>query len=239
MDWQGMMEELTVVVVDDHPLFRQGVVKTISLEPGVKVVGEAANGKDALALIRSLRPAVAIVDINLPGMNGLQVTHQVNQEKLPTRIMLLTAYDDQDQIVHAAWAGAAAYCAKDVDPARFIAALGEVVAGKYVIQERIFGQKEFIHWLEEQMEQARHLYSEPGSPFHPLSEREMEVLNCVVKGKSNKEVAAALGISHQTVKNHVTSILRKFNVEDRTQAVVYALKHGWVTLRDQNKFSQE
>jgi DNA-binding NarL/FixJ family response regulator len=233
------MEELTVIVVDDHPLFRQGVVNTLSLEPGIKVVGEAANGEDALSLIRTLHPAIAVVDINLPGVNGLQVTHQVNQEKLLTRIMLLTAYDDHDQIVHAAWAGAAAYCAKDVDPSRLILALKEVAAGRYVIQDRVFNQKEFVHWLDEQMEQARHLYSEPGSPFHPLSDREMEVLSCVVKGKSNKEIAASLGISHQTVKNHVTSILRKFNVEDRTQAVVYALKHGWVSLNDQNKSVQE
>lgn len=233
------MEELTVIVVDDHPLFRQGVVNTLSLEPGIKVVGEAANGKDALALIRSLLPSLAIVDINLPGLNGLQVTHQVVQEKLSTRVVLLTAYDDQDQIIHAAWAGAAAYCAKDVEPTRFIAALKEVAVGRYVIQDRILTQKEFLAWLDEQMEQARHLYSEPGSPFHPLSDREMEVLSCVVMGKSNKEIAAFLGISHQTVKNHVTSILRKFNVEDRTQAVVYALKHGWVTLKDQNKSLEE
>jgi DNA-binding NarL/FixJ family response regulator len=233
------MEELTVVVVDDHPLFRQGVVNTLSLEPGIKVVGEAANGKDALSLIRTLHPAIAVVDINLPVVNGLQVTHQVNQEKLLTRIVLLTAYDDHDQIIHAAWAGASAYCAKDVDPARLISALKDVAGGRYVIQDRVFNQKEFVHWLDEQMEQARHLYSEPGSPFHPLSDREMEVLSCVVKGKSNKEIAASLGISHQTVKNHVTSILRKFNVEDRTQAVVYALKHGWVTLKDQNTSVQE
>jgi DNA-binding NarL/FixJ family response regulator len=84
------------------------------------------------------------------------------------------------------------------------------------------------------MEGARRSYSEPGSPFHPLSDREMEVLSCVVRGMSNKEIANILGISHQTVKNHVTAILRKFGVEDRTQAVVYALKRGWVTLKDTN-----
>ena len=89
------------------------------------------------------------------------------------------------------------------------------------------------------MEKARHIYSEPGSPFHPLSDREMEVLTCVVKGMSNKEIAASLGISHQTVKNHVTSILRKFGVEDRTQAVVYALKRGWVKILDKYSQAQE
>ena len=95
--------------------------------------------------------------------------------------------------------------------------------------------KEFEAWLGQKMEHARHMYSEPGSPFHPLSEREMEVLSCVVRGLSNKEIALELGISHQTVKNHITSILRKFGVEDRTQAVVYALKRGWVQLHDQDQ----
>ena len=93
--------------------------------------------------------------------------------------------------------------------------------------------------IEKQIEGARRSYSEPGSPFHPLSDREMEVLQCVVRGMSNKEIAGLLQISHQTVKNHVTSILRKFGVEDRTQAVVYALKHGWVQLNDTNVKSDD
>ncbi len=228
------MEEITIVVVDDHALFRQGVIDTISLEPGFTVVGQAGNGNDALALIRQLRPTIAVVDVNLPGMNGQQVTHKVVQEKIPTRIVLLTAYDDQDQILHAAWAGAAAYCAKDVNPAALLQTIRHVADGKFVIEGRVFSQKEFEFWLDEEMQKARHLYSEPGSPFHPLSEREMEVLTCVVRGLSNKEIASSLGISHQTVKNHVTSILRKFAVEDRTQAVVYALKHGWVKILDKD-----
>jgi DNA-binding NarL/FixJ family response regulator len=224
------MEKVTIVVVDDHPLFRQGVVNILSLESGFKVVGQADNGTKALSLIRALRPTIAVVDVNMPGTNGQQVTRKVVQEKLPTRIVLLTAYDDHEQIIHAAWAGAAAYCAKDIDPGQLVVAIKEVVDGKFVIQGRVFTRKEFSDWLEEEMEKARHLYSEPGSPFHPLSDREMEVLTCVVKGMSNKEIASSLGISHQTVKNHVTSILRKFGVEDRTQAVVYALKRGWVEL---------
>jgi DNA-binding NarL/FixJ family response regulator len=233
------MEEVTIVVVDDHPLFRQGVINTLSLEPGFKVIGQAENGTNALALIRSLHPCIAVVDINLPGMNGQQVTHRVVQEKLPTRIVLLTAYNDQEQIIHAAWAGAAAYCSKDVDPGQLVHAIREVVEGKIVIEGRVFTQSEFEYWLNDEMEKARHIYSEPGSPFHPLSDREMEVLTCVVKGMSNKEIAASLGISHQTVKNHVTSILRKFGVEDRTQAVVYALKRGWVKILDKYSQSQE
>ena len=233
------MEETTIVVVDDHPLFRQGVINTLSLEPGFKIIGQASNGADALTMIRSLHPNVAVVDINLPGMNGQQITHQVVQDKLSTRVVLLTAYDDQEQVIHAAWAGAAAYCAKEIDPARLVQIIKEVVKGKFVIEDRIFNKKEFERWLNDEMEKARHIYSEPGSPFHPLSEREVEVLTCVVKGMSNKEIASTLGISHQTVKNHVTSILRKFGVEDRTQAVVYALKRGWVKLYDKTSQSKE
>jgi DNA-binding NarL/FixJ family response regulator len=233
------MEEITIVVVDDHPLFRQGVINTLSLEAGYRIIGQASNGADALTMIRTLLPQVAVVDINLPGMNGQQITHLVVQEKLPTRIVLLTAYDDHEQIIHAAWAGAAAYCAKDIEPLRLVQTIKDVVNGKFVIEDRVFTQKEFEDWLNDEMEKARLLYSEPGSPFHPLSEREAEVLTCVVKGMSNKEIASSLGISHQTVKNHVTSILRKFGVEDRTQAVVYALKHGWVKLFDKSSIPQE
>ncbi len=226
------MEEITIVVVDDHALFRQGVVDTLSLEPGFKIVGQTSDGEEALMLIRTLRPNIAVMDINLPGMNGQQITHQVVQDKLPTRIVLLTAYDDHEQIVHAAWAGAAAYCAKDIDPSRLVQTVKEVVKGKFVIENHVFNKNEMDSWLKGETEVAQHLYSEPGSPLHPLSDRETEVLVCVVKGMSNKEIASSLGISHQTVKNHVTSILRKFGVEDRTQAVVFALKRGWVKLDD-------
>jgi len=233
------MNPITIVVVDDHPLFRQGVVNTLTLETDFKVVGQSSDGTDALKMIRDLHPDVAVLDINLPGMNGQQITHEVVQAKLPTRIVLLTAYDDNEQIIHAAWAGASAYCAKDVDPRHLIRTIRDVCDGKFVIGEQSFTKKEFERWLEGEMEKARHLYSEPGSPFHPLSDREMEVLAFVVKGLSNKEIATSLGISHQTVKNHVTSILRKFSVEDRTQAVVYALKRGWVKLYSDDKKPEE
>lgn len=224
------LQEITVLVVDDHPLFRQGVVDALSLEPGMLVVGQAADGTRALDLIRLLKPDVAVVDINLPGMNGQQVTHQITMEKIPTRVVLLTGYDDSDQTLHSVIAGAVAFCSKDIEPSVLSNVVRQVAGGKYVIGEMVFTRRRFNRWLDRQLETARRSYSEPGSPFHPLSDREMEVLELMLRGLSNKEIAAELGISHQTVKNHVTSILRKFNVDDRTQAVVYALKRGWVKL---------
>ncbi len=232
------MHEVTFVVVDDHPLFRQGVIDALLIEPRLKVVGESDSGEGALNLIRSILPDVAIVDVNLPGMNGQQVTHQIVAEKLPTRIILLTAYDDAEQVIHAALAGASAYCAKDILPEKLTQTVLDVAKGKYVIGDQVFQQDEFDSWLTSQINSAKRSYSEPGSPFHPLSDREMEVLICVVKGMSNKEIAALLGISHQTVKNHVTAILRKFGVEDRTQAVVYALRRGWVNLHSNDEIIQ-
>lgn len=232
------MNKITLLVVDDHPLFRQGVTDAVSLEPDMKVLGQASGGAQGLDLIRSLKPGVVLLDVNLPGMNGQQITHQVTQEKLPTRIVLMTGYDDIEQALHAAMAGAAAFCSKDVEPKALLRIIRDVAEGRFVFGATVMNEHELQGWIEQQVEGSRQSYSEPGSPFHPLSEREMEVLECVVQGLSNKEIASLLGISHQTVKNHVTSILRKFGVEDRTQAVVYALKHGWVQLRKSNLKSE-
>jgi DNA-binding NarL/FixJ family response regulator len=233
------MKEITLLVADDHPLFRQGVVDALSLEKDFRVLGQAANGEEAIDQIRSFKPMVAVLDVNMPVMNGQQVTHQVTADHLPTRVVLLTGYDDIEQAIHAVLAGAAGYCAKEIEPDVLARTIRAVSEGKFAIAGNIFNRRELDAWIDEQMEGARRSYSEPGSPFHPLSDREMEVLSCVVRGMSNKEIATLLGISHQTVKNHVTSILRKFSVEDRTQAVVYALKRGWVKLQDTAIKSQE
>ena len=233
------MKEITLVVADDHPLFRQGVVDALSLETDFHVVAQASNGEEAINQIRSLKPMIAVLDVNMPEMNGQQVTHQVTSDHLPTRVILLTGYDDIEQAIHAVLAGAAGYCAKEIEPEVLARTIRAVADGKFAVAGNIFNRRELDAWIDEQMEGARRSYSEPGSPFHPLSDREMEVLSCVVRGMSNKEIASMLGISHQTVKNHVTSILRKFSVEDRTQAVVYALKRGWVKLQDTAIKSQE
>ncbi len=228
------MNKITLLIIDDHPFFRQGVAGAVALESDMKVLGQASGGDEAVDLIRSMKPTIVLLDVNLPGINGQQITRQVTLEKLPTRVVLVTGYDDIDQALHAAVAGAAAYCAKEIEPKSLLSIIRDVADGKFVFGSQVMTGRELQGWIEDQIEGARRSYSEPGSPFHPLSDREMEVLVCVVKGMSNKGIAGLLGISHQTVKNHVTSILRKFGVEDRTQAVVYALKHGWVPLQDLN-----
>lgn len=228
------MDEITVVVVDDHPLFRQGVVETLSLEHDLEVIGEASNGEEAIAIIRALRPDVAVLDINLPGLNGQQLTRKIVTEKIATSVVLLTGYDDTEQAIHAMRAGASAYCSKDVLPDHLMNVIRSVGGGKFYIGENTYDADGIRRWIQEQTGQSPRSYSDPGEPFHPLSGREMEVLSCVTQGMSNKEIASMLGISHQTVKNHVTSILRKLGVEDRTQAAVYALRHGWVRLHEEN-----
>ncbi len=227
------MDKYKIAIVDDHPLFRQGVVDTISLEEDFEVVGEASNGNEALMLIRNKQPQVVILDVNLPGMNGLQVTRAVSDENLPTKVLLVTAYDDLEQIIHAMRSGAAAYCPKDIRPEELVEVVKHISDGKYVVSGTVLGERELNSWLEKHLEDELGAHRDPGEPLHPLSNREMEVLSYVTQGMSNKEIAALLGISYQTVKNHVTSILRKLSVDDRTQAAVYALRRGWFRLYDQ------
>lgn len=225
------MDTISILVIDDHPLFRQGVIDAISLESDIKVIGQASTGENAVETIRSLKPDIVLLDVNLPVMNGQQIAHQASSSKLQARIILMSGYDDIEQSLHAAMAGAAGYFAKEIEPRMLLRIIRDVAAGSFVFGGQTMSRRQLQKWIEDQIEAAPRPYSEPGSPFHPLSDREMQVLESVVTGLSNKEIAGLLGISHQTVKNHVTSILRKFGVEDRTQAVVYALQHGWVRLK--------
>lgn len=232
------MSEITVVIVDDHPLFRQGVVDTFSLEKDFKIIGETDDGDRALEIIRELRPQLAVLDVNLPGMNGQQITRHLRAERIPTRVVLLTAYDDIEQVIHSMRSGASAYCAKHIKPEELIKVARQVIDGKFIVGNDVFDEISLERWMEMRSVGALRSYSDPGDPFHPLSNREMEVLSLLTRGMSNKEIASLLGISHQTVKNHVTSILRKLGVEDRTQAAVYALRRGWVRLHDQEPDSE-
>ncbi|MFZ6028423.1 MAG: response regulator [Chloroflexota bacterium] len=233
------MDQITIIVVDDHPLFLQGVIDAISLSPDLAVIGQATDGDAALKVIRQFRPTVAIVDVNLPVINGQQVVRQVVSEKLSTRVVLLTAYDDPEQMVHSMRGGAAGYCSKDIQPEDLVQIVRRVAGGEYFVGDQIMDPSRLERWLVAQTESALRTYGDPGEPYYPLSAREMEVLAYVTKGMSNKEIAIALGISHQTVKNHVTAILRKLGVEDRTQAAIYALRRGWVRLKQSDMQSEE
>jgi two-component system response regulator DegU len=175
---------------------------------------------------------VIIMDINIPLLNGMQATRQIKEAHPHINIIMLTAYDDDEQIYHAIRTGASAYYPKDVSPDTLIDAIRQVSQGKYMADGQLMDQREIEKWLDEAFERFGGLMIDIDDKYRPLSPREMEILKLITRGLSNKEIAYTLGISHQTVKNHMTSILRKLDVEDRTQAAVFALRRGWVRLQD-------
>ncbi len=225
---------IRVMIVDDHPLFRAGLRRVLELEKDLVVEAEAADGKEALTKAKSVKPQVILMDVNLPGMNGLQVTRELRQDREAASIIVLTAYHDDEQMLHALRAGASAYFPKDVDPIQLVKAIHDAAQGNYVVNEQVLGKPQVANWLLNQFEQMAATGERGEFAFQPLSTREMEILTCITNGQSNKEVAKKLGISRQTVKNHMTSILRKLAVNDRTQAAVYALRRGWIRLQDVN-----
>ncbi len=225
------MSTLRVMFVDDHPIFRDGLRKRLEAEEDIELVGELGNGEEAFVLAQELSPDVVITDVNLPGMNGVQLVRELRAAKCKAACIVVTAYDDDEQMYHALRAGASAYFSKDVVADHIVAAIRQVVQGLYVVRDRVFNRFELMNWL------ARRFHSFtmediPEEPVQPLTPREMEILRYIAQGLSNKEIAHQLGISRQTVKNHMSSILRKLAVEDRTQAVMYAVRHGWIRVQD-------
>lgn len=228
-----MSEQISLLIVDDHPVFRQGLCDVLETDPTMKVVGEAADGEVAIEKALDINPDVILMDINLPTINGLQVTRKLKAQQSEAKIIMITGYDDAEQVFHALRAGASAYCPKDITPEALIKIIHSVKAGMFYVDEKTMTYDELLIWVEQKIGRFNGpLVSEGDDLFVPLSPREMEILEFVTKGLSNKEIAYKLGISHQTVKNHMTAILRKLRVDDRTQAAVYALRHGWVRLED-------
>ena len=227
----SVSEQIKVLIVDDHPLFRQGLRDLLDTDPIMNVVGEAADGEVAIEAVYDIKPDVILMDINLPTINGLQVTRKIKTQFADVKVIMITGYDDAEQVFHAFRVGASAYCPKDVTPESLTNIIQAVVAGKYAVGEKIMTYDELLAWIEQKIGRfGGPLVGDSDELFVPLSPREMEILEHVTKGLSNKEIAYKLGISHQTVKNHMTAILRKLRVDDRTQAAVYALRHGWVRL---------
>lgn len=229
-DQQPKSKRITVLLVDDHPLTRDGLQRALELEKDIKVIGHCERGEDAIKFVRQQVPDVIILDVNLPDTNGVRVARQLQIERHHVAVIMLTAYHEEQQVIHAMRAGARAYCSKTITPDDIIATVRDVLRGIYVVEDRRLSERELESWINEQIQRmSRSTYTiDPEEHYIPLSPRETEILQLVTNGLSNKEIALHLGISQQTVKNHMTSILTKLNVEDRTQAVVTALKHGWV-----------
>ncbi|MCA9961234.1 MAG: response regulator transcription factor [Chloroflexota bacterium] len=225
------MSSIKVLIVDDHPVFRQGLRDVLETDEHINVVGEAADGDIAVEMVYEKQPDVILMDINLPTVNGLQVTRKIKSQSPDIRVIMITGYDDAEQVFHALNAGASAYCPKDITPELLVGIVHEVYQGNYVVNERTMSEEEMLNWKDQKIGRfSGPLATDAEDLFNPLSPREMEILEHVTRGLSNKEIAYKLGISHQTVKNHMTAILRKLRVDDRTQAAVYALQHGWVRL---------
>lgn len=232
---------IKLLIVDDHPLFRQGVRWALANAQDITIVGEAANGREALDWLARARPAqepnVMLVDLNLPGISGLDLTQQVRRRYPRLGVVVLSMHESDEQAFNALRAGAAAYRSKDVKPEALIEILRRVARGEYVINDVVLEEPRVASRLLSQfrtLPQATSNTPEIGEfpIFTPLSDREIEVLERIAAGGSNREIADTLKISTQTVKNHISSILRKLSLNDRTQAVIFALRRGWIETPD-------
>jgi DNA-binding NarL/FixJ family response regulator len=225
---------IDVMIVDDHPVFRQGLRNVLAAEADLRVVDEAADGETAIQKAQEHHPDVVIMDINLPKLNGLQATRELKERCPDINVIMLTAYDDEEQIYHAIRAGASAYHAKDVRPDRLIGVIHQVNKGYYVVDDKVLDEDGIGDWLLRKFERfGGGFFADSEEFLSPLTPREMEILELVVQGMSNRKIAYHLEISHQTVKNHMTAILRKLGATGRTEAAVSALKRGWIPLRSQ------
>ncbi|HHT43619.1 MAG TPA: response regulator transcription factor [Firmicutes bacterium] len=218
---------ITVLIVDDHPLLRQGLKTLLELEGGITVVGQASNGPEAIRLAKQLQPDVVLLDINMPGMNGVEVAKVLREQQPDLGILVLTIHDDETYVKEMIRSGAKGYLLKDAEPRQVVQAIKKVAAGESVyptdLMERVM---ERYHQLEVRMGR---LQSAAAINDLSLTNRELEILRYIVEGMRNKEIANALYISEKTVKNHITNLLRKLDVEDRTQAAVFAVSQGLFT----------
>lgn len=226
-----MSNPIRVLIIDDHPLFRQGIRWSLEDAADIAVIGEAENGQEALKLAERLNPDVVLVDINLPGLNGLEVARVIKRRDPRMGIIVLSVYEDDDQLFQAIKVGAAAYSSKDVNPEDLLLFIREVARGKYLINDAVLAKPNVATRVLHQFRELAATEDEQTTAlFAPLTSREIEILDCIARGLSNKEIANELSISGQTVKNHITSILSKLQVNDRTMAVIFAIKRGWIRM---------
>lgn len=219
------MGRIRVLIADDHMLLRQGLRQILELEPDIEVVGDAGDGEEAVAKALSLRPDVVLLDITMPKMNGIDAARRIRAELPDTGIVMLTIHDTNEYLLEAVAAGINGYVLKDVPAETLVDAVRTCSQGKgYLhpsITARLLGRLGNTRGSKA-LPKRRRIGDEGLTP------REFQVLELIAQGASNREIGEKLFISENTVKNHVTSIFRKLSVTDRTQAVLYALKKGWV-----------
>lgn len=203
---------LKVFIVDDHPFVRQGLKAFLATQNGIEIVGEAGDGEAAWEAIQKYQPDVAIIDLHIPGWNGIKLTQAIKTAGLFTRVIILSSFCEDEEIIATIDAGALSYLMKDSPPEKLVEAIVAASNGEPVLHPRIAKK------LMERVTRSKIL-------AEPLTQKEKEVLALLVKGKSNKEIAQDLHISEVTVKTHISNILHKLEVKDRTQAVIKAIEY--------------
>lgn len=214
-----MGEPVTVLLVDDHAVVRQGVRAFLETQPGIRVVADADSGSEAVRLAAEHAPDVALVDLLMPGMDGVETTRLITGRSPRTKVIILTSYHEDEHIFPAIRAGALSYLLKNVGPDELADAVRKAAAGEAVLHPRVAARV------------VRELHGRRGedpNPFRELSDRELDVLRLVADGLNNSEIAERLSISEHTVKSHVGNILGKLHLADRTQAAVFAWRQGIV-----------
>jgi NarL family two-component system response regulator LiaR len=219
------MDKIKVLIADDHAVVREGTRQILEQEPDIDVVAEAADGEEAVRLAGSSRPDVAIIDIAMPGIDGIEATRQIKELYPAIAVLILSAYDNDQFIFSLLEAGAAGYLLKSIRGRELIDAVRQVHAGESVLHPAI-ARKVLNRFVPSTDKSARQ------KPSDMLSERELAVLRLATRGLSNQEIADELCLSLRTVQAHLGHIFNKLQVSSRTEAVVHALKQGWVTLED-------
>ena len=214
-----MSDPITVLVVDDHAVVREGVRAFLATQPDVVVVGAAASGEEALRVAAEQAPDVVLMDLVMPGMDGIETTRRLRQISPRTQVLVLTSYDQDEHIFPAIRAGAQSYLLKEVGGEELADAIRKAARGEAVLHPRVAAR------VIQELHGAR---QDQPNAFTDLSERELEVLKLIANGLGNDEIAARLVISEKTVKSHVSNILNKLHVDDRTQAAVFAWREGVV-----------
>ncbi|WJY26159.1 MULTISPECIES: response regulator [Sporosarcina] len=221
-----------ILIVDDHQLFREGVKRILAFEDSFEVVAEGDDGSEVFTLYEEHRPDVVLMDINMPRMNGIEATEQLTSKYPDAKVIVLSIHDDESYVSQALKTGALGYMLKEMDADAIVQAIKVVAAGGSYLHPKVTHNlvTEYRRLSEREHKGSFHQH-EIRRPLHLLTKRECEVLQLLTDGQSNRAIGETLFISEKTVKNHVSSILQKMNVNDRTQAVVTAIKNGWVEVK--------